>query len=50
MMPSEREAKPIEVNVVQIVVRVVAPGRQGRIAIEAPAGAVFSANDDRAHI
>jgi len=42
---SEGESKVVEVDGVRIVVRFIGrKGRRGRIAIEAPAGAVFRAD------
>jgi len=41
---SEGESKTVEVDGVRIIVRFIGRrGRRGRIAIEAPAGAVFQA-------
>ena len=43
---AEGESRTVEVDGVQITVRFIGrKGRRGRIAIEAPAGAVFSALD-----
>jgi hypothetical protein len=44
---SEGQSRTVDVAGVRIVVRFVGrKGRRGRIAIEAPAGAVFTAGDD----
>jgi hypothetical protein len=43
---SEGETRVVEVDGVRVLVRFVGrKGRRGRIVIEAPAGAVFSADD-----
>ena len=45
---AEGESKAVEVAVVRIIVRLVGRrGRRGRIAIEAPDGAVFSSFENR---
>lgn len=43
---SEGQSRTVEIDGVQIIVRFIGrKGRRGRIAIEAPAGAVFTARD-----
>jgi hypothetical protein len=45
---AEGEAKVVEVDGIQITVRFIGrKGRRGRIAIEAPAGAVFQSIESR---
>ncbi len=46
---AEGQSRTVEVDGVRVVVRFIGrKGRRGRIAIEAPAGAVFDSNSSRA--